>query len=168
MLDDQVRLRISWSAREVEVEGPDAVVRGWYERLGATIDAMRDGVADPANRVSKNRVANSSGSQSGSPVSAGDDDEPFGEFVHQFRNELTDVDRILIAGAHAQAASDDNTFRTADASERWLEQGHRVGNPAECVRRNQANRRIIRVRRGVFRISEPGRSQLEALRDEQS
>ena len=162
-----MKIRLNLSAREVEVEGPDAVVRGWYERLKDTIAEMKAAPpVQPAAEVPPTSAGSPMPPLTSQPFHGikDDADEPFGEYLHRFRNDVTDVDRILIAGAHAQSASDDNTFHTVDASERLLEQGFRVTNPAECVRRNQSSRRIIRVKRGVFRLSEPGRRYLEGLR----
>jgi hypothetical protein len=70
---------------------------------------------------------------------------------------------MLAAGYFAQATSSDDTFATAEANKRLLEQGIKLGNPSQCVRQSLVAKRVFLVARGRFRVSQHGRVHLRQL-----
>jgi hypothetical protein len=77
---------------------------------------------------------------------------------------LTDVDRVQIAGHYLQCKTPDRAFDTGAANGLLKDQGIRVGNASECVRRNLTGKRIFALTKGNFRLSTEGLSYLKELR----
>src|SRR4029077_8814955 len=106
MQQEPTKLRINFSALEVEVAGSEENVRKWMETLDPYINAfaVRSNVKE-----SKHPEAPSGG--------GGEVGEPavFGEYLQQFPSNLSDTDRVLVAGYFAQRQSEDNRFTTGDA-----------------------------------------------------
>ncbi len=83
-----IKVRAKRSTGELEVEGPAAVVAEWWEKLWPEL-------------VGTPRVAAGPYSQRQALLPASNVDLPdvFGEFYTEFRSDVTDVDKVLIAGA---------------------------------------------------------------------
>jgi hypothetical protein len=153
MQQASVTVRISFSAREVEVSGPNDVVTDWLEKLDKYIVTFAElpNTPDPARSHAAIRT-----DQTNMP-------DTFGEYFHRFPRNITDVDRILIACHFIQQRSEENQFTTAEARELLEHQNVRVGNPSECVRRNVDARRVFPLARGAYRVSMDGINHLESL-----
>ena len=90
--------------------------------------------------------------------------QTFGEFYHQFPSDLTDQDRVLLAGFFCQRTNTDTSFTTSAANELLREHGVRPANPSQSIRRLRDARRLFPVANGAFRVSEAGVRYLEELR----
>ena len=141
MADGATRLRINLAQREFEVEGSEAFVRGWAERIGGLLERLDDPPAKPSG----NGVA----------AAAPPGGQSFGEWLHRLPRNVTDVDRILVAGHFAQNRRADRSFATGEANALLTEQGIKVGNPSQCVRQNLVAKRVFK-HLGRYRVSQSG------------
>lgn len=91
----------------------------------------------------------------------------FGEFFTEFRSDITDVDKILIAGAFAQAQDAERLFTTKAANQLLLDQNIKVTNASENVRRLTQSKRVFVVSDGRFRVSASGAEYLKTLKSVQ-
>lgn len=149
----QTKLRVNLAQREFEVAGSEAFVREYAERIEALLERLADGQAESPVILSN-------------PAPRDLDPEPlgeFGSFIQRLPNTATEVDTMLAAGYFAQATSTDDTFATAEANKRLLEQGIKLGNPSQCVRQSLVAKRVFLVARGRFRVSQHGRAHLRQL-----
>src|SRR5262249_52043521 len=89
--------------------------------------------------------------------------ETFGEFLHSVRDEVSDTDRMLIAGFYIQEKSPDRSFSTGAANDLLKEQGIKLGNASECSRRNLVAKRLFAISKGNFRISKDGFQRIQEL-----
>lgn len=134
-------------AREFEVEGSEAFVRGWAERFSSLLDRLDDPRApEPAETA---RVEPPEGPS-------------FGELLHRLPRTVTDVDRILVAGHFAQSRRADRSFTTGEANALLADQGVKIGNPSQCVKQNLVARRIFK-HEGRYRVAQQGLDQLRHL-----
>jgi hypothetical protein len=70
---------------------------------------------------------------------------------------------MLLAGAFAQSASDDNAFTTGEANQLLIEQGIKVGNPSQCMTNNLKAKRVFKVPGNKYRVSKQGHEHLQKL-----
>jgi len=156
MTDTRIRVRANRSTGELEVEGPSQAVAEWWDKLwpelgqGARSPAVS---ALPAQRQALLPVA-----------SNGQLPDVFGEFYSEFRSDITDVDKVLIAAVFVQAKDADRTFTTKAANQLLLNQNIKVTNASENVRRLTQMKRVFVVSDGKFRVSASGFEYLGSLR----
>lgn len=147
MPDGPTRIRINLVAREFEVEGSEAFVRGWAERFSALLDRLDEPQqAEPAGAA---------------PVEPAEG-VSFGELLHRLPRTVTDVDRILVAGHFAQSRRADRSFSTGEANALLADQGVKIGNPSQCVKQNLVAKRIFK-HEGRYRVAQQGLEQLRHL-----
>lgn len=153
MSEAHIKVRANRTTGELEVEGPAAAVAEWWAKLWPKLNERPVAAADGA-------------SQQQAPISAGDGELPdgFGEFYTEFRSDVTEMDKVLIAGAFIQGRQADRTFTTKAANQLLLGQNTKVANASENVRRLIRAKRVFVVANGVFRVSAPGLDRLETLK----
>lgn len=153
-MEQQARVRINLAQREVEVEGSEAFVKSFADRLDELLDQLEAFAGVPiAAPQAETRVTAESSSTLGS----------FGEFILQLPSSATDVDKMLAAGFYVQQQSADDAFGTADANKRLTEQGIKLGNPSQCVKQSLMAKRVFMITKGRYRVSQPGRAYLRQL-----
>jgi hypothetical protein len=155
MDDMHIRVRANRSTGELEVEGPSQQVVEWWDKLWPELSESGAGAA----------LAVQAPSQSPRTVN-GNADFPslFGEFYSEFRSDITDVDKVLIAGAFVQAKEADRTFTTKAANQLLIDQNIKVANASENVRRLTQTKRVFVVSAGKFRVSTTGSEHLNSLK----
>lgn len=154
-MEQNTRVRINLSTKEIEVEGSEAFVKEYaekFEKLLATFAQLP--AAKPAPESS---------STSGEVPPITDLPPTFGEYLHMFPSSITDLDRMLIAGYYAQSQSSDNSFTTASAHDLLKEQGFRLGNAADCVTKNKKAKKVFALEKGRFRVSRTGNEHINSL-----
>jgi hypothetical protein len=116
--------------------------------------------------MGRSAVSLSLGSGQGSAFAPGNGSNPevFGEFYSEFRSDVTDIDKVLIAGAFIQGKESDRTFTTKAANQLLLGQGIKVTNASENVRRLLQTKRAFVVSDGKFRVSASGFEYLKTLK----
>lgn len=155
----RARIRVSLSAREIEIEGSEEFVASYAEHIdsliarldnaGELVDAPEPDPA-PAPAVAAR-------------TSARPPAESFGEYVQHMPKTITDVDRMLAAGWYAQRGNSDNAFGTGEANRLLAEQSVKIGNPSQCVKQNLLAKRVFALQRGRYRVSQQGMEHLRQL-----
>ena len=157
MNNSRIKIRANRSTGELEVEGPPEVVADWWSKIWPEVTSGSGGgvVAAPASRQHQSRS---------SVVPSGHLPDVFGEFFHEFRSDLSDVDKMLAAGAFVQAKDPDRTFTTKAANQLLMDQNTKLTNASECVRRLMVTKRAFVVSDRNFRVSASGFEYLESLK----
>ena len=156
MSDTRIKIRANRSTGELEVEGPLQAVAEWWDKLWPELtDGVRSS-AGPALSRQRQALLLASGNE---PLP-----DVFGEFYSEFRSDVTDVDKVLIAGAFVQNKEPDRTFSTKAANQFLLDQNIKVANASENVRRLTQTKRAFVVSDGKFRVSASGMAHLKSLR----
>jgi len=133
---------------ELEIEGAATVVGEWWEKIWPQLGGSAAGAkAAAAGAVHPRHL-------SAIPASNGDGELPdvFGEFFNEFRADVTDVDKMLIAGAFVQAKDPDRAFTTKHANQLLMDQNVKLTNPSECVRSLIRTKRTFVVSNGKFLV----------------
>jgi hypothetical protein len=148
----QTKLRVNLAQREFEVAGSEAFVREYAERMELLLERLTNG-AEPMLAATEPAPAREADTELGE----------FGAFIQRLPGTATEVDTMLAAGYYSQVNSADDTFATAEANKRLLEQGIKLGNPSQCVRQSLVAKRVFLVARGRFRVSQHGRAHLRSF-----
>lgn len=156
MSEARIKVRANRATGELEVEGPAAAVAEWWEKLWPELAEAPRAAATPAAQR-----------QALLPAGNGDLPDVFGEYFTEFRSDVTDVDKVLIAGAYIQSKEADRTFSTKAANQLLLDQNIKVANASENVRRLTQTKRVFVVSDGKFRVSAAGLDHLKTLKANQ-
>lgn len=154
MGEDRVRVRANRRTGELEIEGRADLVESWWFKLWPEFTSRQKSVGELsadsefADEIDRNT----------------ENPQVFGEFYSSFRSDITDVDRVLVAGAFVQEKDPDRVFATKAANQLLLDQNTKVSNASECVRRLLHGKRVFVVANGKFRVSASGFEHLDTLR----
>src|SRR5437899_1313150 len=115
-MNSTLRVRACRATGELEIEGSPELVAEWWERLAPEITNPPIHFVRPAAAALAAPVV-------GATI---EPEVSFGEFLHNYDSEISDTDRMMIAGFFIQSTSTDNAFSTRAANDLLLAQGHRV------------------------------------------
>ena len=151
----RIKIRKNLATGEVEVEGPLDAVRAWCDRYWSepTQAPKVDSAADA------DRTSAPLGSDKGVRAV-----EPFGAFFSEFRPDIRDEDKVLIASAYIQQHEVERVFATRSANQLLIEQHVKVANAATYVRRLAKSKRVFAMPGGKFRVSAAGLEYLTSLK----
>lgn len=152
MDSETMTIRLKINDRELEITGTRGDVDVYLERYADLITDFREDSLTPTTIPNQSPMLTES-----------DVPETFGEYLIRFAPNITDVDRILVAGYFTQTRDGENEFRTRDVSALLREQGVNIANASEAVRRNSAMRRVFSISRGRFRVSQDGVRHIQSL-----
>ncbi len=164
MTSERARVRLNFTARELEIDGPVAVVRELIEEYRP----MVENAVSPAPATSGYARPAGGSAPVSSAARPGDVPESFGEYLHAFPDSLSGPDKMLVAAAYVQAQSDDNCFSTREANALLKEHGIRLANASVARKRIVAAKYAFPTARGRFRLSTEGDRAIEELRRGQS
>jgi hypothetical protein len=158
MDESTTRVRINFTTREFEIQGSEAFVREYVKNFEGLFHI-------PVALDNKIKPSNGNQSQQVTPITASNLPASFGEYLHEFDNVTTDVDRMLIAGNFAQSSNSDRTFTTSQARELLEEQGIKPSNPTDCIAKAKKAKKVIVITKGNFRMSHTGEEYIKTLRN---
>lgn len=160
---ETARIRISLTAGELEIEGPESFVSQYEESIAAVLERLREegvvAVAAPPQQPAV--VAASNGAAESAPAPAAASEEPFGEVLHSL-NTKSGTDQILLAGHYVGKGSADGTFSTTEAHKLLIEQGVKLSNASQSLKNNLSAKRAFKVG-SRFKISKAGIDHLNTL-----
>ncbi len=162
MGETRTRLKINLSLGEFEVEGSEAFVERYVERIDALFAKLANGKNENAVLPATNTVSTLDVSPSNAVPRNGSAPSHIGEWLEHMPRSATDVDRMLLAGYFAQLRSGDQSFGTGEAAILLTDQGIKVGNPSQCVKQNLVAKRVFKHQRR-YRVSQTGLDHLRQL-----
>ena len=153
MEDKTARIRVNLSISEIEVEGTETFVREYVDKLEDLLESRKK---QPKVRSAPQEMAVTE--QAPAPAKA-DMPEVFGEYLQQFPRSITDIDRVLIAAYFVQSHDPKVCFTTGNTNKLLTEQGHKVANASDCVKKSTKTKRVFAVPssgKGKYRVSRTG------------
>lgn len=157
MSDARIRIKANKSTGELEIEGPSQTVTEWWDKLWPEV-SQSVGAAPPQLQGGGART------QLLSAPNDGQMPDLFGEFFTQFRSDITDVDKVLVAAAFVQGRDQERVFTTKAANQALVDQNIKVANASENVRRLIHMKRVFVVTGGKYRVSASGLERLNSLK----
>lgn len=153
MEDKTARIRVNFSISEIEVEGTEAFVREYVDKFEDLLESWKK---QPKVRSTPQEMVVTE--QAPAPSKA-DMPEEFGEYLQQFPRSITDLDRVLIAAYFVQSHDHEDCFTTRSTNKLLTEQGHKVANASDCVKKSTKTKRVFLVSslgKGKYRVSSSG------------
>ena len=156
MSEARIRVRANKTTGELEIEGPAQAVTEWWDKLWQEVSQQVGTVSGPQGGVARTPllIAASNGLMP----------DVFGEFYTEFRSDITDVDKVLVAAAFIQGRDQERVFTTKAANQALLDQNIKVANASENVRRLIQTKRVFVVSDGRYRVSAGGLEHLNSLK----
>ncbi len=156
MNDTRIRIRANRSTGELEIEGPPQIVTEWWDKVWPELSAASQASSTSAPQGQRQTLLPIPNTEQNPDI--------FGEFFTEFRSDISDVDKVLIAGAFVQGKEPDRTFSTKASNQLLLDQNIKVANASENVRRLLQTKKVFIVSDGRFRVSASGLEHLKSLR----
>lgn len=160
MEDKTARIRINFNVGEIEVEGTEAFVREYVDKFEDLLEFWKK---RPVVSPTSQEIAVT---EQGLAPAKTDMPDEFGEYLQRFPRSITDIDRVLIAAHFVQSHDPENCFTTRNANTLLTEQGHKVANASDCVKKSIKTKRIFAVPslgKGKYRVSKPGIEYINGL-----
>ncbi|HJW40464.1 MAG TPA: hypothetical protein VJ476_04445 [Rhizomicrobium sp.] len=155
MTEARIKVRANRSTGELEIEGPSQAVAEWWEKLWPEVGQQAASVLHSVGGTRTSQLP----APTGGPLP-----DVFGEFFTEFRSDITDVDKVLVAAAFIQARDPERVFSTKAANQALLDQNIKVANASENVRRLIQTKRAFVVSDGRYRVSAGGLDHLNSLK----
>ena len=91
----------------------------------------------------------------------------FGEWLHKFKADLSDLDKALITAYYIQSESPDNDFKTSQVNNSLKNHGIKLANPSETLHRLSTKKLLFQTRKvgklKLMRVSADGIKHLKSL-----
>lgn len=156
-MEQNTRLRINLVTREIEIEGSEAFVKEYADKFESLLSVLAQPPASPPPPApAPNDTTGEAPAAIGLP-------SKFGEYLHLFSKDITDLDRMLIAGYWAQSQDPDNSFATGPTHGLLKTQGVKLANAANCVKKNIEAKKVFALEKGKFRVSKTGAEYVSSL-----
>ncbi|MFO6454171.1 MULTISPECIES: hypothetical protein [unclassified Aeromicrobium] len=156
------RIRISLTAGELEIEGPESFVSQYEESIAAVLEKLREeGVVVTKHQHAPVTTVFDGVGENAITGPATVADEPFGEVLHSLTTK-SGTDQILLAGYYVGKNAADGTFSTTEAHKLLIEQGVKLSNASQSLKNNLTAKRAFKVG-SRFKISKAGIDYLNTL-----
>jgi hypothetical protein len=147
-----VRLRISLSTGEFEIEGPEAFITQYDPVVQEILKRLTGSTAFEPPPVVNPETSTPTGTTT---EGASGTLPEFGEALHRLPKGTTGTDQILVAGYYASHHNSERTFATADASKLLIGQGIKLANPSQSLKNNMERKQVFKTGR-KFKLSREG------------
>lgn len=168
-MTEHSRIKVNVRSGEIEIEGSEKFVEKHIDKVKPAIEAV--------TRIAKNTLAGKlkDNLNSEDDTSAGEGNNrgmsttiavpsSFGEWFHKFPAELAAFEQLLIAAYFVQTNSDDNTFKTNEATAYLKENGVNVSNPSAFVSQLIKKKFVFQVKKEgsikILRVSQGGEKEI--------
>ncbi|MEM8969331.1 MAG: hypothetical protein AAGE93_23135 [Bacteroidota bacterium] len=164
MEDNRVRLRITWNAYEVDIEGPQQFIESCSDTVKALADilvVLGSGQAEKPPSTSepshpKMAMVKTSPVTRHTPSS-------FGDWYYKVPKTATKTDIVLLASYFIQLQNTLGIFTTGEVNKLLREVDLELKNVAHFIKLNQDYRKVVKIRQGQFKVNEEGIRHLQDL-----
>jgi hypothetical protein len=176
-MSKSARARINFKTGEVELEGSEQFVQDQLANIDAIAEYMTllatNNSVDDESILEQEEIAIVAEEEEKKLSTIGEQElqisDTFGEFFHQFRNEVNDLEKALITAYYVQKQSPQNDFKTSEVNNFLKEHGVKLSNPSNSLNRLAAKKLLFQTRKDgkklkYMRVSSDGVNHLKSLR----
>lgn len=174
-MNEQARAKINFKTGEIELEGSEQFVQSQLENMDTIVDFMallasgsQNGLQNSIEEEELEIVAEEEQEKLASSGEQNLEIPPtFGEWLHKFKDELTDSDEALLTAYYVQKQSPQNDFKTSEVNKSLQEHGIKLVNPSHTLTRLTVKKLLFQTRKDgklrYMRVSADGVKCLESL-----
>lgn len=159
------RVRINLASGEIEIQGSEEFVERQLSNLESLISTLSynnrlqtQSPSSPEGKVDKETTTTTTEPQL---------PDTFGEWLNQFPDDINDSEKALIAAYYIQMKSADNEFKTFEVNKILKEQGVKLANTSNSIKRLVSRKLAFTTRKegkiSYYRLSKNGREHLASL-----
>ena len=170
-MSEQATFRINLKTGEIEISGSEEFVEARIDSLGEILELVSESavesevVEEPANASSSNQSEQAS---SASKATSDGIPSTFGEWMHSFKDDITDIQKALITARFVQSQSPENDFKTAEVNKSLKDHGIKLSNPSKSLKVLEEKKFLFQTRKvgklSYKRVSTDGQAHLETLK----
>ena len=143
-MSETAKFKLNLKTGEVEIEGSEAFVERQIQQLEALVESLG---LRTQQRNDMSESAQNGNSESLISVLPPSKEEPppasFGEWMHNFRADINDLDKALITARYVQSQSPENDFKTSEVNNSLKDHGIKLSNPSLCLKRLGEKKRLF-------------------------
>jgi len=178
--DGTAKVKINSKTGEIDIEGSETFVRDCLDRFSHLLAAADRAALTAAGLKAEAKLPLQGGGAEDEKLKQEEGDtgsekadaksktfglpDSFGEYLTEFPTDISDIDKVLVAGYYQQRHNEANTFSTRNANELLKHQGIKVANASWCVKQHMEAKRVFATEKGKFRVSRDGERHVESLR----
>ncbi|MES1182088.1 MAG: hypothetical protein ABUL44_04765 [Flavobacterium sp.] len=157
MEQKNIRVRINLNSREFETEGDQEII---FKNFGELLKEYLEIIKKESKEKPKSQDGENKRIMKEAVVEVKNRDESipdnFGEYYNRFSKNLSNVDKLLLAGYYVQSTNDSKSFTISEAAQLLLEQGVKLSNANAFNKSNNDTKRIFKLAGKNFRVSDIG------------
>lgn len=172
-MTDMAKFKFNFKTGEIEIEGTEDFVRQQIDGIDHLLNIFaissngnEDEVPPHGNGVQPNVTTAAAAAVDEADVPPA----TFGEWMHGFRAELSDIDKALITARFVQSQSASNDFKTSDVNKALQEHGIKLSNPSQSLKLLSTKKHLFQTRKvgklRFMRVSFDGQKHLGTLKRE--
>lgn len=172
-MSEHANFRINMKTGEIEISGSEQFVNSKIESLEEVlvlVSEFNTGVDEDDGALSVELSTQSEQSANRAASNGMEIPETFGEWMHSFRDDITDIEKALITARFVQAQSPDNDFKTAEVNKSLIDHGIKLSNPSNSLKKLEARKFLFQTRKvgklSYKRVSTDGQAHLAKLKRE--
>ncbi|WP_028574629.1 hypothetical protein [Desulfonatronovibrio hydrogenovorans] len=172
-MSEKAVVSINLNSGEIRLEGSEAFVTEQLanlEELLATIGRAPAAAQANSGQPLEEPVNEASSVNSETDEQAGSLNVPevFGEWLHSFRDDISDQEKALITAYFVQSKSEGNEFKTSEVTKFLSDHGIKLSNASSTLKQIERKKLIFQTRKpskiSYKRVSQDGVKHLLSLR----
>lgn len=173
-MSESATFRINIKTGEIEITGSEEFVEARINSLDEVLELISEVTVPPEPQIPTTTQAATSSNETEAETetspSADDIPETFGEWMHQFRDDVNDLDKGLITALFVQKQAATNDFKTSEVNKSLKDHGIKLSNPSVTLNRLVSKKLLFQTRKDgklkYFRVSTDGQKHLDTLKRE--
>lgn len=168
-MSETAKFKLNLKTGEVEIEGSEEFVERQIQQLETLIESVGlrtqqrgEGLESAQLEASEHPTPQQLASKEEQPPAS------FGEWMHTFRADITEMDKALITARYVQSQSPENDFKTSEVNKSLKDHGIKLSNPSSCLKRLGEKKLMFQTRKvgalRFMRVSVDGQKHLESLK----
>ena len=173
---ENTRIKINIKTGEIEFEGSEDFVQKQMDNLGAVINllSLKNTLIPTENvnhlKPSTQEAPDTPETHEATNMVSGELDVPesFGEWMHKFKDTLTELEKALITAYFVQSQSSSNEFKTLEVNKSLKDHGIKLSNPSRILKNLETKKYLFQTRKEgpkirFMRVSQDGLINLKSL-----
>jgi NACalpha-BTF3-like transcription factor len=168
-MENVTRVKINLKSGELEISGSEQFVEKQIEKLDEIVALMNFKETQTADEEAEEKIEEALASADDATKNKSlDIPTSIGEWLHSFKDDLADMDKVLAVGYYMQKSSPENDFKTSQVTKALKEHGYNLSNPTMSLNYLSEKKLVFQNRKvGVLkfmRVSADGEKYLKTLK----